>query len=338
MRLLNLFMMLSRGKGSTYIRGVIMYMLLILYSRSKDMPNWRILRQDLNAFNEEGCEISFSVLARSCLGDTNRHDVKHLSKLYKLLGMYSEVEDEVEGDIESTANMKSWRKKITSESAEVAATTSFFLARLRQIKHGQLTMYDGTLESYKKKTVADKKLIPFSGAKKELWMSDTSERLEHHINECRRLYITDWGKELSDVWPGLNDPNEDEPEDPLTGVVEEEDSDASHQSTQEHKNEQKHNSPVKRRSMLRAKQLDCASDQDMPHDSDHIDFTKNKPTTGDDSDGAISNASEASWGSWGDVNARAIIAGGAASRRQRRKRNRANDGFPYINDYDPPSD
>ena len=148
MRMLKLLILLCRGKGHMYIRGIITQTLVIFYQRAKSLPHWQMLEANLCTFNEEAGEISFSCLARACLGDTQRDNAEHLNKLYVMIKAYAEVENEIEADVASERNTTSWRKKLKADSEEMDATVECILSQLRMIKDKKLCMYDNTRQSY----------------------------------------------------------------------------------------------------------------------------------------------------------------------------------------------
>jgi hypothetical protein len=340
MRTLHLLLVLSRGKSSQYIRAISVHMVLLLYNRKQNTPCWRMMQNSLSTFNEEAGEISFSTLARSCLGDTQRHDIKHMSKLYQLLCMYNDVEDDVEGDIASNVTLKSWRKKVTPESKEVEATVQFFLHRMRQIKNGTFQMYDGSNESYKKKSHADRHLLPFSGPKEALWMPDTTKFLEKHLKRCEKIYVSDWAKEHDDIWPGLDKAEEkkavpDEDEDDEEEVQESSVSEEDDEEEEDNVDERKHNRE-QRISCLRIPIRGQGNPADeRPHNDRPVNARVHSSSDDDGSLDADGGSVASSWTQWGNVNAqRNIIPEGDRGRRTRRKRNRNNDDFPMVNEFE----
>ena len=77
-------------------------------------------------FNEELGELTFSILARSVLGDHTRYDFDHMDRLFRLLKVYRAVKSDVVADNSNASNSLNWRHKINKVGDEVTSTQLFF--------------------------------------------------------------------------------------------------------------------------------------------------------------------------------------------------------------------
>ena len=204
--MLNLLMMLARGKGHNYIRVIIIHLLIMLRDRRRNMPAWRILLSGLSNFNEEAGELSFSVLSRACLGDTQTGNHEHLAKLFRLFNVYSAVEAEIEADLASERNFTSWRKKIDPMGEDVQATIVFVRNRLREIALDQCLVYDGTEASYKSRLHANTQLQTIKPKLNPLWIQDITTIFVGHLSKTQEMMNgewSEWGSIHLDIWPEL---------------------------------------------------------------------------------------------------------------------------------------
>jgi hypothetical protein len=80
--MLQLLIILAENKSNTYIRSVIMQLLIILHQKQHNLPTWLILKSSLSLFNEEAGEMSFSVLSRCVVGDTIKHKLDYMNNMY----------------------------------------------------------------------------------------------------------------------------------------------------------------------------------------------------------------------------------------------------------------
>ena len=70
-----------QSRGGAYTQSIIMQLLIVLYQKKKNLPSWKMLSAELSMFNEEAGEITFSQLARSCIGDTQKRRFAHMNRL-----------------------------------------------------------------------------------------------------------------------------------------------------------------------------------------------------------------------------------------------------------------
>ena len=133
LRLLKLLIMLARQRSSDYVQSVIMQLLQLFYKMTKRLPSWNMLKDNMAVFNEEAGEISFSMLARCVLGDTQKRKIDHMSKLYTLLHTFIRVDEDMAADSSTKGKNKTWRRTIKPNSEAIVTTASFFNAILREM-------------------------------------------------------------------------------------------------------------------------------------------------------------------------------------------------------------
>ena len=335
-RLLNLLIMLARGKGHAYIRAMILHLLVVFRDRRLDMPAWQIASHGLSAYNEEAGELSFSVLGRACLGDTKRSDFDHLSKLYRLFNVYRSVEDEVGADVDSQRNMTSWRKIIKNDGPEVTATTEFVRAHLRQIRDGQLFVYNNTAKSFKDRAVAIQHLKRIRHRELTLWMKqeDMSSHFDGHINKMEELLRTDWGSAHSDIWPELA---QEAPAPVSEREVARYDLEDSDQECIEDAVQvlPAQTQPKRKKSRTKAvvsddDQQSLCSEKATSSDEEYI-AARDQPS---EKTAAVEPSSSKKgpeeWGAWCNINPNAIISGGRRTRRGRGQRDPNSSDFPIV--------
>ena len=72
-------------------------------SQQRDkLPFYDLLMGDASCFNEpqEAGEISFSLLARACIGDTQRRKLSHMEDMYILSNFLMSVKNDITNDVE----------------------------------------------------------------------------------------------------------------------------------------------------------------------------------------------------------------------------------------------
>ena len=123
-----------------------------------------MMKTNMSLFNEELGELTFSILARSTLGDHTKDNFEKMDKLFKLLRVYRDVKSDVVAD-NSSSNTLNWRHKIKKDGVEVRTTELFFQQIIRQMVSGTHRSYDGSAKGYASALKgAQLKVIPTSPA------------------------------------------------------------------------------------------------------------------------------------------------------------------------------
>ena len=86
------------GNIRGYQKSMMMQLLLLMYQKQHESPQWKMLVGSVSVFNEEAGEASFSVLSRVCLGDTLKSNFEHMDKMYQLTRQYSVLSDSIQDE------------------------------------------------------------------------------------------------------------------------------------------------------------------------------------------------------------------------------------------------
>jgi hypothetical protein len=202
MRMLDLLLMISGGRGGSYCHSVIMQLLVVQHQYFYNLPQWQMLKNSMSTYNEEAGEISFSLLSRIVLGDTQQRKFEHMDKCYKLVHMYGAVDRDLEHDRTSKFRKdNNWRRVVGRDSEPVQATVAFVRAKLRAMSQGTFKVYDGAINSFKNGAHAQTHMV-HCGKEKPVWVEDTTDLLEFHINKCRK-FVVQFAGPFADVWPEM---------------------------------------------------------------------------------------------------------------------------------------
>jgi hypothetical protein len=201
--MINLLMMLKRGKSDTYIQSIIMSYLVLMHQRKFKLPPWTMFTTNFSAFNEEAGELGFSMLARSVLGDSQKNKFEHLSKMYILTHTHGDIENDQWSDAKARKKKSGWRKKISEGDPACDATAVFMSSQLREIKKGGYKVLDkADLEFQTNHNKGVPAQVQYKAHLKPLWVADTSEFLQVQVARCSRFF-TDWGHDVRHIWPEL---------------------------------------------------------------------------------------------------------------------------------------
>lgn len=159
-----------------------------------------MLCASVSTFNEEAGELSFSMLARSVLGDTTKNKLDHLSRLYTLLHVYGDVEQSFRHDGFRKDGAKNWRKLVPKEGEAAMSVAAFMNGVLRQISRSSFLVYNGSVRSYANRTHALANLVQIK-SHPPLWVADVLPLLDTHVDRAKQLFISDWAADFATVWP-----------------------------------------------------------------------------------------------------------------------------------------
>ena len=113
---------------------------LTYHRNERRLPFASLLRRDVGLFSEEAGELSFSLLARSTLGDTVENKHTFMSECYRSLGAMRSVRFE-DYDAEHVVDSKPSRTRILADDAEVMSLQQHFLGVLRALADGSFSYY-----------------------------------------------------------------------------------------------------------------------------------------------------------------------------------------------------
>lgn len=202
--MINLMIIMARGKSNTYVQSQIMQMLILLHQRKHHLPPWEMLKHSWSTFNEEAGELGFSMLARGVLGDSQRNVHSHLNEIYTLIHTHGDVENDQWADAKARKKKTGWRKRIDADSEAVAATATFMNSLLREIKRNKYMVHEWANLEYKnaKSGGPPPPKIQFVGLGVQLWVADTLPLVKMQLAKCTK-FISNWGHEIRQVWPEL---------------------------------------------------------------------------------------------------------------------------------------
>ena len=148
------------------------YAILQHLQRTKN-PIINVLKDSLGVVNEHAGEVSFSVLARLVIGDTQKHKTKHMSEMYSLVPLFREVTTDFEEDI-MVSKGKNGHKRVFKDGEQVQTHRVFFkvwfkgvlakhkfmysndILKARNVKKGFLSLTKGSeVWRAKQRTVCD---------------------------------------------------------------------------------------------------------------------------------------------------------------------------------------
>lgn len=202
--ILRTLLLLAGNKSNSYIQSIILQLLILNHQRKHKLPQWIMFRDNSAMFNEEAGELSFSVLARAILADTQKKQIDHLNKIYMSLHDVRNIEVELnaENDDAFGSETKNWRKEIKEDDALLVATRAFLLSYVRDIKGGVFRVYDGTPAGYVSKHAASDHKVVF-GNDKAIDALNDKNLFNLQFDKCEKFVNTTFGYNVSHVWPEM---------------------------------------------------------------------------------------------------------------------------------------
>lgn len=206
MKVLQVLVALNLGKESAYVHSVIAQVLIVLYQHKKQLPQWRMMLDNLGVFDEEAGEIGFGILARCVVGDTRASKFEHLNDMYCLVHEYMEVDAEVRACATGTLAKDSWRKTFKVDSPEVVGAASFLRLLTRRLAHGDAKVYDGSPSGWTSLQKGQSHQVN-RGSRERMWVATTiAARVMTSLNRAKLKYIsTSFGYQMRAVWPEFDD-------------------------------------------------------------------------------------------------------------------------------------
>jgi hypothetical protein len=201
-----------------YTRCLLMHLNVLAQHHDVNSAIYEMYRTNPGAFNEESGEISFSVLAKSSVADTQKMKIEHVNKLYKLLHVYREITEDINDDINGPLEERKYttgRYIIDPASPEVLQTTSYFQGVIRDILAGAHTVYDGSLEGYYCKVDSFQHLEKVNDVT-SVRVLQRQKALDYI--HAQKLWVTNklgnyWIHDYKDVWPDAVIEDESEEDD-----------------------------------------------------------------------------------------------------------------------------
>ena len=124
---------------------MMMQLLILMYQKEKNLPTWQMFMGSPSVFNEEAGEMSFSVLARCCLGDTTRMMFEHMSNMYKLTGL-SETTDVLRTELGRVRQSNGYYS-LDNKGVAVQTVITFMQESIRALKFNVFRHFTGSLKN-----------------------------------------------------------------------------------------------------------------------------------------------------------------------------------------------
>jgi hypothetical protein len=183
-----------------YIHSIMMQLLILLHQRRQNTCAWQMLMESLSTFNEEAGELSFSMLARCVLGDTQKRKFAHLNLIYQQIHFYGAVERELGADGAGFNKNGNWRKKLDPDGELLKAVTAHMQSVIRQISMKTMHVYTGKPETWRDLTPARGTLKPVTNAT-PIWVADMRPELDKQLQQCKQKFSTFWVEPYKEMWP-----------------------------------------------------------------------------------------------------------------------------------------
>lgn len=126
---------------SIYTRSVLLYLLLLKYWTTSDLPTIKHLHHNLFSFVEEDGELSFSVLSRTVLGDSYKSSFDSLNKVYQGQHLLLQSTTELSKDFGVFVTSLSNHPRIYETDEEVVILQQFLHQHLLNIELQTLKTY-----------------------------------------------------------------------------------------------------------------------------------------------------------------------------------------------------
>ena len=348
MKLVQMLMMLSRGKSSRYVQSMLAQILIVLDQRERNTPAWQMLRTNLSVFNEEAGEITFSILARCVLGDTSKNQVEQLSKVYSLLHAYTETERQL-GEMVSPGKLrKAGRKRLKEDNEVLAASKVFMKQWVRKLGAGTLRMYGDKTASFKNSANALTRMKILEQHGVGVWDVNLQTCLNVQLVKAKAKFNSNWAQDYSDIWPECK-PKE------LPGYVIEVEWDAADNTSDEEPGEEEivegeedahevmqEAEPVKakRKRARPPKKFSCDSSNSDSADSDASQLStrgvrarRNSADLCEEESTVSSKASSKIGALWSKIDPSNVRNKRPGQRKNRGRREQASDSFPMVSKF-----
>ena len=201
-------------RQSSYIGGILLHLLVMMYQLKKKLPAWRMFASNPTVYNEEAGEQGFGILARCVLGDSQRGKFTHLNEMYTMIHMYMSVDRDIASDAPGFAP-SNWRKTYDMDSPEVVGTVSWLKLLFRRMRHNTCTVYDGTKSGFKNAATAGLHQEPRTATTSIFDVDRVPDMLTPLLARLQeKIRSLTWAARMTDVWPEfehLPEPGEGRP-------------------------------------------------------------------------------------------------------------------------------
>lgn len=199
-----LLLLLASLNCGEYVRCLVAQLNSLLCHRHHNTDVWKMYKSNVAAFNEEVGEMSFSILARCTLGDTQRHKFKHLCEMYSLIHVYRSVNNDILDDISGPLQEKKFstgKFVVHADSIEVKTMEAFFSSQIREILAGRFRIYDGSKQAYNSKADGVQHMIEPVSVAQVLKFDSAKDRVHDAMIQVQNDINSYWLARYTEVWP-----------------------------------------------------------------------------------------------------------------------------------------
>ena len=199
------------GAYHSYQKSMMMQLLILMYQKKEDLPQWRMLVGSVSVYNEEAGELSFSVLSRVVLGDNLKAKFEHMDKMYKLTRTYAASSDLLREEMQRTKR-KNGYYMLTHKHVEVRTVTTFMLEKIRALTLNVFTEYTGPTRGKDSKNnpayLPNANLHQKYTSLQRLWLKDIIGSANNTMRAYQKACSGTWAKDVAihTVFPGFDNP------------------------------------------------------------------------------------------------------------------------------------
>lgn len=124
-----------------YVKCMLLNYAILQHLQRTNNPIIKVLKDSLGVVNEHAGEVSFSVLARLVIGDTQKHKATYMSEMYGLIPLFREVTTDFEEDL-MVSKGKNGHKRIFRDGEQVQTHRVFFKVWFKSVMAKHKFMYD----------------------------------------------------------------------------------------------------------------------------------------------------------------------------------------------------
>jgi hypothetical protein len=194
-----MFKVLYLLNAESYSRNMYMNYSILMYHQSINSTFWKMFKEQIICTNEEAGELSFSVLSRCTLGDTVKSKFEQLSRMYSLLHVYRQINQDMADDM-GLKKQRHGNASIKKDSPEVTIVAAYFTTKIIECRNHAFYEYDGSKKSYQSKIYAQSRMIRNMNPKM-IWQDDISAIIKKHEKYVKENMSQYWIHNFTDVFP-----------------------------------------------------------------------------------------------------------------------------------------
>ena len=192
-RMVRLMICLNQSH-KTYAKSMMMQLLILMYQKEKNLPSWQMFMGSPSVFNEEAGEMSFSVLARCCLGDTTKMMFEHMSNMYKLTSLYAETTDVLRTEL-GRVRKENGYYSLDNKGVEVQTVITFMQESIRALKFNVFRHFTGPLKNDNPAYNPGSGQSELYKSDKVMWIKDVKDIATSWMYKYEAAYSGTWAKD-----------------------------------------------------------------------------------------------------------------------------------------------